>query len=288
MSMSKTPSISVVTPSFNSETTIRQTIESVARQSYPAFEHIVIDGGSTDATIAILKEFPHLLWKSERDGGHYDAMNKGIQKATGDLIVILNADDCFRENALETVANAFAANPDWDASFGDVVFVDADDKEIYRREEAIYDYDVLRYWQDYICHHTLFVRKAIYERLGGYRDKDFRNGCDYEFILRLGREKCRVGHVRALLVNYRYHDRGQSADLRIVRNMKREALQIRKEYGFPGGLWGKALEFSFRAKRQFQKLKYLGKCDLIPGHWIRRKHMRARTEFSSNAGLDKL
>ena len=286
--MLENPRISVVTPSFNGAGTIRETIESVLRQDYPDLEHIVMDGGSTDATLDIVKTYPHLLWTSGKDEGHYDAMNKGIARATGDLIVILNADDCFRPGAFQAVVSGYRAHPEWDASFGDVVYVDGEGKEIYRREEALYDYNVLRYWHDYICHHTLFVRKAVYQRLGGYRHKDFKNGCDYEFILRLGKEGCKVGHVPALLVDYRFHEMGQSADMRVMRNMQKESLDIRKEHGFPGGAWGSVLANCYRAKRQFQKLYYRGSCDVISGRWLLKKHMRERARFSSNSGVDQL
>jgi glycosyltransferase involved in cell wall biosynthesis len=286
--MPEPPKISVVTPSFNSHSTIRDTIESVLKQDYPNWEHIVMDGGSKDGTVEILKSYPHLIWVSEKDEGHYHAMNKGIGRATGEVLVILNADDWFRPEALRKVAEAFQQHPVWDALFGDVVFVDGQGQKIYRREEAVYDYNVLLYAVDYICHQALFVRKAVYERLGGYRNKEFFNAADYEFKLRLGRAGCQVGHVPALLVNYRYHSHGQSADSRIIRNMNQEALIIRREHGHRGGWRGKCLRIVFKAKRQMQKLVYRRKCDLIPGTWLLKSHVQEKTEFSSNAGLDKL
>ena len=103
--------ISIVTPTFNSAPTLRETIESVLAQDYENWEHIVMDGGSTDGTVDILRSYPHLQWVSEKDKGHYHAMNKGIERATGDVIVILNGDDCYREGALSKVAEAFQKNP---------------------------------------------------------------------------------------------------------------------------------------------------------------------------------
>jgi glycosyltransferase involved in cell wall biosynthesis len=283
------PKISVVTPAFNSVHTVRETIESVLRQRYSNLEHIVMDGGSTDGTVDILKEYPHLVWVSEKDRGHYHAMNKGIQRASGEIVNILNADDCYRDGALVTVGEAFHNHPDWDALFGDIRYVDARGNQIYRRYEAVYDYDVLRFsGVCYVIHQTLFVKKAVHDRIGLYLHERFRNSCDYEFILRMGREGCRVGHVPALLIDYRYHDYGQSADLRITTNMAREALIIRREHGFPDGWKGKVLVKLFKAKRQMQKLLYRGRCDLISGRRILRRHMRAKTKFSSNIGLDKL
>lgn len=279
--------ISVITPSFNSVRTIRDTIESVRAQDCAVCEHIVVDGGSTDGTVDLLREYPHLRWVSEKDDGHYHAMNKGIAMATGEVVNILNADDCFRPNALTAVANAFAAHPEWDALFGDIVYVDDGGEEIYRREEAVFDYDVLRYsGVCYVIHQTLFVKKHVHDRLGVYKHTEFLNCCDYDFILELGRAKCRVGHVPALLVNYRYHQHGQSADLRVTRNMAREGAIIRRAHGVPDGPRGRLLRACYRLKRQTQKLRYRGNCDLVPGTWILRKHMRASTSFTSNIPME--
>jgi len=286
--MAEGPCISIVTPSFNSATTIRETIESVMSQDYKDWEHIVVDGGSTDGTIDILQSFGHLIWSTKKDEGHYDAMNKGISRAKGEVVVILNADDCFRPGALRRAAETLAGHPRWDAIFGDVVFVDDRGRKIYQRQEAVYDYDVLLYGLDYICHQTLFVRKNVYEKLGGYRHKEFRNSADYEFKLRLGHSGCRVGHVPALLVNYRYHDRGQSADLRIIRNMHEETAKIRREYGNRGGFRGNCLQVLYKLKRQVQKLALRHTCDFVPGTWRLKSHLREQAQFSSNAGLDKL
>ncbi len=280
--------ISIVTPCFNSIATIGETLESVRRQDYPDREHIVVDGGSTDGTLDLLRKYPELNWTSEKDRGHYHAMNKGIARTTGEVVVILNADDCFRPGALRLAADAFAGHPEWDALFGDVIFVDGRGEKIFQREEARYDYRVLLYGLDYICHHTLFVRKAVYDRIGGYRHEEFSNAADYEFKLRLGKSGCRVGHVPAFLVNYRYHIHGQSADRRIIRNMLEETARIRREYGNPLGWQGRLLEAVFKAKRQAQKLLVRHKCDFIPGTWHLRHHRQDKTQFSSNAGLDKL
>jgi glycosyltransferase involved in cell wall biosynthesis len=286
--MAAAPKFSIVTPCFNSAGTIRETIESVANQEFRDWEHIVMDGGSKDGTLEILKSYPHLKWISEKDEGHYDAMNKGIARSTGEYIVILNADDCFRPGGLAKVAAALEKHPEWDGLFADVIYVDTHGKEIYRRAEAKYDFGVLLYAQDYICHHTLFVRREVYARIGVYRSKDFRNSADYEFKLRLGREHCRIGHLPEYLVNYRYHTAGQSADRRIIENMIVEAARVHREYGRPGGIKGKILKVLYKAKRQLQKLFLRGKIDLIPGHWKLKSHMVDKAEFSSNSGLDKL
>jgi glycosyltransferase involved in cell wall biosynthesis len=284
----KFPKISVVTPCFNSQHTIRETLESVLQQNYPNFEHIVMDGGSKDGTLSIIKDFPHLIWESQKDEGHYHAMNKGIERATGEIVVVLNADDCYRPRAFQTVGQAFLDHPDWDGLFGDIIYVDGGSKEIYRRVEAKFDYNILRFSIDYVIHPTLFVKKCVYNRLGLFRHKQYLNCCDYEFILRLGKERCKVGHVPFFLVNYRYHQHGQSADLRVTRNMAKESAKIQDEYGCPRGALRPIFKNIYRAKRQWQKLIHRGTMDFIPGHWKTKSHMQAKTEFSSNIGVDKL
>jgi glycosyltransferase involved in cell wall biosynthesis len=280
--------LSVVTPALNSVRTIHETLESVACQDYPHIEHIVMDGESTDGTLELLKAYPRLRWVSEKDEGHYHAMNKGIQIAQGEVIGILNADDCYCAGILTKVAAAFQTHPEWDALFGDYIFVDEAGREILRREEACWDPQIVRFGMGIALHQALFVRKTAYDRIGLLRHKDFKNACDIEFLTRMAHAKCRVGHIREYVVRYRYHQFGQSADKRIVANMARESALIRREYGVPGGLVGQILRHYARAKRQVEKLVLLGKCDLVPGHWRLRKHMRDKTEFSSNIHLDKL
>ena len=282
------PKFTIVTASYNSIHTIRETIESVRSQDFKDWEHLVMDGGSKDGTLELLKEYPHLKWQSEKDEGHYHAMNKGIERAQGEILLMLNADDCLRPDILRKVAEAFDRHPDWDAAFGDIIYVDGDGNEIYRREEALYDYDVLRLTGVcYVIHQTLFVKKSLHNRLGLYRCKEFFNSCDYEFILRMGREKAVVGHISEYIVNYRYHVNGQSADLRVIRNMARESAIIRREHGCDDGPLASVLRVAMRGKRQFQKLIYRGKLDLVPGTWKTRRHMREKTEFTSNIPIGK-
>src|SRR5207249_9633560 len=127
------PKISVVTPSFNGVRTIRATLESVAGQDYAQVEHIVVDGGYTDGTLGVLKDYPRMISISERDEGHYHAMDKGTRMASGGVVAILNADDCYRPGVLRVVAKAFEKRPDWDGVLGYIVFVDGQCREIFRR-----------------------------------------------------------------------------------------------------------------------------------------------------------
>jgi glycosyltransferase involved in cell wall biosynthesis len=280
------PKFTIVTASFNSAKTIRETIESITRQDFKDWEHWVIDGGSKDETIAIVKEYPHIKWISEKDRGLYEAMNKGIARAGGEILLMLNSDDCLEPGVLGKVAAAFAAHPEWDAAFGDIIYVDGNGREIYRRLEAKYDFDVLRFsGVCYVIHQTLFVKKATHERLGVYRNNDFINCCDYEFILRMGMGGCKVGHIPEYIVKFRVHDNGMTADARVVRNIQKESAAIMREYGRPDGAAGTALKYVMKAKRQGQKALMRRTVDLVSGSTRLKKHVKEKTSFSSNAKL---
>lgn len=283
----KAPKFSIVTSTFNAAKTLRETIESVRAQDFKDYEHLVIDGGSTDATLEIVKEYPRLDWISEKDKGLYYAMNKGVRRARGEILLMLNADDCLTPGALAHVAAAFDKNPDWDAAFGDIIFVDGEGREIYRREEAGYDYDILRYsGVCYVIHQTLYVKKALHDRIGLYREGEFHICADYEFILRMGKSGARVGHVPHYLVRYRYHDHGLSADLRANKILHAESERIRAEYGCPTGPRAKILRGAMRIKRQLQKLVARGKLDLRSGNKLLASHRKEKTSASSNIPIE--
>jgi glycosyltransferase involved in cell wall biosynthesis len=177
--------ISIITVCYNSEGTITDTINSVASQSYPQVEHIVVDGASKDATMDIVRSSPSITsYVSEPDGGIYDAMNKGIGMVTGDIVGTLNADDIYADdNVLTEVARVFA-DPEVDACYADLVYVAQNDTG-----------KIVRYWKSrpfrsglfkrgwMPAHPTFFVRKKIYENYGGY-DLDFKLAADFELTMR--------------------------------------------------------------------------------------------------------
>lgn len=280
--------ISVITPTYNSEKTLRETIESVRAQQDATIEHIIMDGGSTDQTSTIVAEYDHLIWRSEPDEGHYDAMNKGIALATGEIVAVLNSDDTYCPGALAAISKAFQTHTDWDGLFGDLIVMDGESREIYHRKEARYDYDVLRFGWGYVIHPTFFLRKPVFEKLGGFNHKRFLNCADFDLIIRAGKEGFSIGHIPQFIASYRIHDFGQTADRRIQKNMARECLIIQREHGKAAGLVGRLQTVVARAKRQGQKLRYRRTCDIIPGHWKFRRLTRNRTTFSSNIGLDQL
>jgi len=180
--------ISVVTVCFNSESTILDTIGSFVSQSYAAKEHLVIDGGSTDATVKIVQENMSNIacFVSEPDKGLYDAMNKGVQKATGDIIGILNSDDFFyNKDVLADVVRAFEENSKVDIVCGGVELVHPSDLQSPLRAYS------LSYFEPWMMrfgimppHPAVFIRKSAYNRVGGYKQK-YSIAADFDMLTRL-------------------------------------------------------------------------------------------------------
>lgn len=178
--------VSIITVSYNSRAFIEQTIESVLSQNYKNIEYIIIDGGSIDGTVEIVKSYGDNIsnFISEKDKGIYDAMNKGIRLSGGDVIGILNSDDFYINNdVISTVVNEFMTK-DPDSVFADLVYVRADDLDKivrYYSSDNFYPKKVAYGWTP--AHPTFFVKKEIYERYGLYKT-DFLIAGDYELIAR--------------------------------------------------------------------------------------------------------
>ena len=182
--------ISIITATFNSAKTLKDTIQSVLRQTNKDFEYLIIDGGSTDETIDIVKSYEsefsgRLKWVSEKDEGIYDAMNKGIKMASGDVVGILNSDDYFTsDDILQTVADAFKCQ-EIDAIYGDIHFIrDGNPQKCIR----YYSSRMFRpFWLRFgfiPAHPSFYCKREVYERAGGYR-LDYAIGSDYDMMVRL-------------------------------------------------------------------------------------------------------
>ncbi len=180
------PSFSIITVVYNNAATIADTLASVKSQEYPHVEHIVIDGNSTDGTSEIIHENRSGLahYVREADRGMYDAMNKGIQLATGDYVGILNADDVYESNqALNLIADALRENPT-DSLFGDVQFVAPNDPNRVVRYYSSKYFRPDRFAMGLMpAHPTFYAKRSVYQRLGLYRT-DFKIAADYELLVR--------------------------------------------------------------------------------------------------------
>lgn len=189
--------ISILTATYNSAKTLRDTIESVLRQTYLNYECIIIDGASKDGTLDLVREYEtkfngRLKLISEPDQGIYDAMNKGIQMATGDVIGILNSDDFYTsDDALQVIVDAFANN-DIDATYGDIHFVNDDDlsKCVRYYSSAIFRRSFMRFGL-MPAHPSFYCKKAVYEKYGSF-DTSYKVAADFENLLRI----IYVGNIR--------------------------------------------------------------------------------------------
>lgn len=187
----------IITPTFNSAATVERTIQSVLAQQVQV-EYIVVDGGSTDGTRDILARYEAQLSRtiSERDDGVYDAMNKGIRLATGELVGIINSDDHYLEGALATVAAAADANPSADVYYGDILY-DCAARPPYR-VRATQPFDRDRLAEVAFNHPATFVRRHAYATYGSF-DTRYRLVADYELIYRFLAAGARFCYVDAVL-----------------------------------------------------------------------------------------
>ena len=178
--------ISIITVSFNSVKNISDTIKSVLAQTYPNIEYIIIDGASTDGTIEIINSFGKniSIFKSEPDNGIYDAINKGIRLASGNIVGILNSDDFFYDsNVIQRVADAFKENK-IDALFGDAIFVDPENTSRIVRYYSSKNFNPDKFKFGYMpAHPSFYVRKELFEKLGYYK-VDYKIAADFELLIR--------------------------------------------------------------------------------------------------------
>ncbi len=202
--------ISIVTPSLNQGTYLEETLESIRTQNYAEVEHLVLDGASTDGTVALLQtktgpEWWHLHWISERDSGCTQALNKGIRLATGEIIGWLNSDDRYRAGCLDIVDKVFAEHPDIDIVYGDFTFMDEHGTHLRVRREIEFSRLVLFYHRiSPIPSTATFFRRKIFDE-GNFFDESLQFAMDYEFFVRLANKGYRFKHVHALLADFRLH-----------------------------------------------------------------------------------
>jgi len=223
--MTRALSISVVTAVYNRKATIAEAINSVAAQTYPSVEHVIQDGGSTDGTRDIIKDTagPSAKIESLPDHGIYDAINKGIGRATGDVIGLMHSDDFFAsETVLADVADALA-DPDVDGVYGDLDYVAADntDKIIRKWRSGAYDPRRLRRgWMP--PHPTLYLRREVFTTWGTY-DTSFQIAADYDAMLRyLAKGQIRLAYVPKVLVKMRVGGESNRSLARILRKSRED------------------------------------------------------------------
>jgi glycosyltransferase involved in cell wall biosynthesis len=207
--MKHTPLISIVTPSFNQANFIVEALESVRFQNAENYEHLVIDGMSSDSTVDLLRnqatnrEHQDMFWTSETDSGQSEALNKGFRRAKGEIVGWLNADDRYRADCFKYVVRAFEENPDVDVFYGDYLMVDAVGKVLKIRREIEFSAFVLLYHRVlYIPTTATFFRRRVFEE-GNWLDETLQYAMDLEFFIRLLKRGYRFKHIPQLLADFR-------------------------------------------------------------------------------------
>ena len=220
--------ISIVTPSYNQGRFLEATIRSVLEQNYPSLEYIVIDGGSTDGSVDIIRRYaPRLAyWVSEPDQGQADAIAKGFRRATGEILAYLNSDDTYLPGTVAQIAAAFQRNQDSDLIYGDVWIVDERDRMIgERRLTRLDDIDFLGQG-NCLAQPATFWTRRIYDQVGGI-DSTLYFQLDLDFYIRVARAG-RMQYLRRHLANVRMHPEGKMVKAEAVR--RQELALLRRRY----------------------------------------------------------
>lgn len=254
--------VSVVTPSFNQGRFIPATIESVLGQSAPDVQYIVVDGGSSDNTVDLLRSYgDRLEWVSEPDNGQTDAINKGLRRASGEVVAYLNSDDVYLPGTLAKVVAIFEQEPEVDVVYGDFHAIDEFGRLIDEVKTIAYDPNILLYDTSYICQPASFYRRSLLDRIGLF-DDSLRFLMDYEFFLRAAKLKARFRMIPEALAAIRFH--GECKTLSDgVRPWGEERRRIIAEYArpkaqAPGAL--RMLGLLYRMKR-YARLVQRGRLD---------------------------
>ena len=218
--------VSIITVCYNSEKTIRRTLESVLEQTYHNIEYIIVDGKSSDGTLDIVEAFREKFDRkgysfrvvSEKDNGIYDAMNKGIGLATGQLVGIINSDDWYEPTAVETAVRTYAEDP-YDLFYADINLIRGDGSVIVKRSR-LDRYPSSRHWN----HPTTFITKKTYEEQGGYLCQTVYD--DFDLILRLRRANKKAVIRNVVLANFR------TGGVSNEKNLKKCIQRIKARYGY--------------------------------------------------------
>lgn len=240
------PLVSVITVCYNAAGTLASSLDSVRTQTWRPLESVVVDGGSNDGTQDIVARYADITGTvvSEPDGGIYDAMNKAIGLARGEILHFLNADDCFVDaGVVEAALAVFMAEPEVDLVYGDAVYRSADGKFL-RRFKRVNARNLL--YGD-LCHQAVFARKRVFERFGRF-NLEYRINADYDWMLRVFRGGAQVRYLPRAIVNY--DTGGQSAsNLAFTRA---ERARVRLQYTTPSAY--RIGELGYRVRRKLMAM----------------------------------
>ena len=221
------PSLSIVIPTYQQGRYIQRTLESILDQGYPALELIVIDGGSTDQTREIIERYQtHIaIYISEKDGGQSDAIRKGFELATGQIITWMNSDDTYAENALITVGQFFAANHSVRFAYGNRDIINENDQVIGRRRQPDFHPRIMRYCHMIVPQVSAFWQRSLYQESGGV-DASLRFCMDFDLFVKMAIISP-PAHLPIVLGNFRIHGDSKTSNLENVRLAEDQIVQKR-------------------------------------------------------------
>ena len=226
--MQSNPLITIITPVYNGAEYLDDLIRSVQDQEYPNIEHIVIDDGSddNDATVGILKKYPHLRWWSRPNKGQYATMNEGLDAARGEIVCFLCADDLMFPGAIAKAVEAFVSRPDVDAVYGSVLYIDKDGKPypMMDRRAPLWAYPYFTH----ISHASLYAKKSTLLARGLLFQTDLKYVGDYDWIIRLIKDRLKFVFINAPMSQVRKHEKQSTAKYHAA--MKAELKQVRLEH----------------------------------------------------------
>lgn len=223
--------VSIITATFNNEDTIEDAIKSVHSQTYKNIEHIIIDGSSTDRTIQIIKKYKDKIAKiiSEPDNGIYDALNKGIKNASGEIICFLHADDIYADNTIIEKGMKLFTEKKSDSIYGNLLYVAKNNtnKIIRYWKSGNFTYSKLKKgWMP--PHPTFLVKKNIYDKFGVF-DTDFKIAADYDIILRfLGKQRISTAYLPEVMIKMRIGGESNKSFKNIIKKMNEDLKALKK------------------------------------------------------------
>lgn len=226
MSPSSFPRISIVTPSFNQVQFLERTILSILNQGYPNLEYIIIDGGSTDGSVDLIKKYEkHLTyWVSEKDDGQSQAINDGLKRATGEWVAWQNSDDIFYPGTFESLANAARKNSQSSLIIGNMNLIDEQDDVINDLKYVTPTYQSVLAEGMVLTNQAAFWRRSIHEKIG-YLNEDLHYGFDFEWFLRILQDG-RATHINKTWGGLRMHSQTKTSQFQTL--FDREYAQIRE------------------------------------------------------------
>jgi glycosyltransferase involved in cell wall biosynthesis len=202
--------ISIVTPSHNQAHYIEETIQSVLSQGYPQIEYLIVDGGSTDDTVNIIKKYEDKLawWTTEKDGGQTDAINKGFAYASGDILAWINSDDTYEPGAVAAAVRDLHEHPEVGMVYGDCNYINESGRVIGKFNASQTNYRLLRQGYTHIPQQTMFFRADLWKQIGPL-DPSFYFAMDYDLWTRIA-ARTEIKYVPRTWANFRLHTSGKS------------------------------------------------------------------------------